>query len=263
MPCWETWLHMADDRDKAGVLRLEKYHGQGNDFLILIDPDGAFAVDGSVARALCDRHRGVGADGLILVGAGPTMTLWNADGSRAEMSGNGIRCMVLALADAGSPDVVGGEVDVATDAGARLVHLHGRDATVDMGEVMVTNGEHGTLLVDVGNPHAVLEVQDPYDHDLAREARRFPGRNVELVSVGPGPDEITMRVWERGVGETLACGTGACAAAAAASRWGFGAPRLRVNQPGGAVTVDLDSDGRATLSGPAEHVCSVEVPWTR
>lgn len=250
-------------RQKRGVLRLEKYHGQGNDFLILMDPDGEYPIGGSMARALCDRHRGVGADGLITVGKGPTMTLWNADGGRAEMSGNGIRCMVLALVDAGSPDVVDGEVEVTTEAGVRRVRLHGRDASVDMGVVTVVNGDHGTLFVDVGNPHAVLEVQDPYDHDLAREARRFPGRNLELVSVGPGPDEITMRVWERGVGETLACGTGACAAAAAGSHWGFGASRLTVNQPGGAVTVELDDSGRATLTGPAEYVCSVEVPWTR
>lgn len=248
-------------------VRLEKYHGQGNDFLILLDNDGSRPVDGSIARALCDRHRGVGADGLIRSAVGTvgeiTMELFNADGSPAEMSGNGIRCLAMALSDAGLLE--GDYVDILTGAGFRRVHLHPGGARVDMGPVVVTRGEHEELLVDVGNPHAVVEVQDPDDHDLAREARRFPGRNVELIATGPGADEITMRVWERGVGETLACGTGACAAAAAAAQWGFGAASLTVKQPGGPVVVEL-SDGRATLTGPAVHVCSVEVsrrefPW--
>ena len=238
-------------------MKLEKYHGLGNDFLVLLDLDGVQPVDGAMARALCDRHRGVGADGLIRVTAGPTMELYNADGGRAEMSGNGIRCLALALVDAGLAE--GGEITVATDAGPRRVVVGaGGDISVDMGVASVESGPGHSLLVDMGNPHAVLEVQDPYDVDLDREARRFGGQvNLELVAAGPGADELTMRVWERGVGETLACGTGACAAAVAAHKWGIVGHRVTVHQPGGAVLVEL-ADYRIVLTGPATWVATVE-----
>lgn len=245
-------------------MRLEKYHGLGNDFLVLLDPDGSRPVDGAAARALCDRHRGVGADGLIRVTAGPgpvpfAMELFNADGSRAEMSGNGIRCLALALVDAGL--ATGPEITVATDAGPRRVVVGADPAaiSVEMGVAAVEQGPGHSLLVDMGNPHAVLEVQDPYDVDLGREARRLGlDVNVELVAAGPGPDELTMRVWERGVGETTACGTGACAAAVAAHKWGMAGERVTVHQPGGALAVDLGGS-QIVLTGPAAWVCSVEV----
>jgi len=238
-------------------MKLEKYHGLGNDFLVLLDLDGLHPVDGATARALCDRHRGVGADGLIRVTEGPTMELYNADGSRAEMSGNGIRCLALALVDAGLE--AGPEIVVATDAGPRRVVVDGNMAQVDMGTAAVEPGPGQSLLVDMGNPHAVIEVQDPDDVDLGREARRFGGEvNLEVVAAGPGPDELTMRVWERGVGETLACGTGACAAAVAAHTWGLVGRRVTIHQPGGAVQVDLTGP-QIVLTGPATWVATVEV----
>ena len=220
-----------------------------------------------MARALCDRHRGVGADGLIRVTAGPSptpynMELYNADGGRAEMSGNGIRCLALALVDAGL--AAGPEILVATDAGPRRVVVgtegrDGRSMSVDMGGATVEPGAGQSLLVDMGNPHVVVEVQDPYDVDLGREARRFGNDvNLEVISAGPGPDELTMRVWERGVGETQACGTGACAAAAAAHKWGMVGERVTVNQPGGALHVDLGGE-QIVLTGPATWICTVEV----
>ena len=244
-------------------MRLEKYHGLGNDFLVLLDLDDRQPIDESTVRALCDRHRGVGADGLMRVTAGPTMELWNADGSRAEMSGNGIRCLVLALVDAGLAP--GPEVKVATDAGVRRVNVEGDGRlSVDMGAAQFridrcVGGTGVAALVDMGNPHAVVEVQDPYDHDLAREARAYPGLNLELVAAGPGPDELTMRVWERGVGETQACGTGASAAAVAGRGWGIVGDRVTVHQPGGDLLVDLTGD-TIVLTGPAEHVCTIHVP---
>jgi diaminopimelate epimerase len=239
-------------------MRLEKYHGLGNDFLVLLDLDDRQPVDEATVRALCDRHRGVGADGLMRVTAGPTMELWNADGGRAEMSGNGIRCLVLALVDAGLAS--GPEVKVATDAGLRTVTVEGDGRlSVDMGPAQFAAGTGVAALVDMGNPHAVVEVQDPYDHDLAREARAYPGLNLELVAPGPGPDELTMRVWERGVGETQACGTGACAAAVAGRGWGLVDDRVTVHQPGGDLLVDLTGD-TVVLTGPAQHICTVEVP---
>ncbi len=244
-------------------MKLEKYHGLGNDFLVLIDLDGLHPVDGATARALCDRHRGVGADGLIRVTVGPTpnayvMELYNADGGRAEMSGNGIRCLALALVDAGLE--AGPEIAIATDAGPRRVVVGAGGAiSVDMGSAKAEPGPGQSLLVDMGNPHAVVEVQDPYDVDLGRESLRY-GRdlNLEVVAAGPGPDELTMRVWERGVGETLACGTGACAAAVAAHTWGMVGDRVTVHQPGGAVQVEL-GDHRIVLTGPATWVATVEV----
>jgi diaminopimelate epimerase len=249
------------------TLKLEKYHGLGNDFLVLLDFDGLHPVDGLTARALCDRHLGVGADGLIRVTAGPpptpfVMELYNADGGRAEMSGNGIRCLALALVDSGLD--LGPEIAIATDAGPRRVVVvhhdgpHQSTISVDMGSATVEPGPGYALLVDMGNPHAVIEVQDPFDCDLGREARKYGGLNVELIAAGPGPDELTMRVWERGVGETLACGTGACAAAVAGHKWGMVGERVTVHQPGGDLHVDLGGE-QIVLTGPATWVCSVEV----
>jgi diaminopimelate epimerase len=239
-------------------LKLEKYHGLGNDFLVLLDLDDCHPVDGATARALCDRHTGVGADGLIRVTSGPTMELYNADGGRAEMSGNGIRCLALALVDAGLE--AGPEITIATDAGQRRVVVVDRGTiSVDMGVATVEPGPGQALLVDMGNPHAVVEVQDPDDIDLGREARRFGGDlNLEVVAAGPGPDELTMRVWERGVGETRACGTGACAAAVAGHKWGMVGERVTVHQPGGDVRVDLRGE-QIVLTGPAVWICSVEI----
>jgi len=245
------------------MMRLEKYHGLGNDFLVLLDLEDRHLVGGATARALCDRHRGVGADGFIRVTAGPTpggftMELHNADGGRAEMSGNGIRCLALALVDAGL--ATGPTITIATDAGPRPVRRNDDGTfTVAMGVATVEAGAGQSLLVDMGNPHVVVEVQDPYDVDLGREARRVGGDvNLEVVSAGPGADELTMRVWERGVGETQACGTGACAAAVAAHKWGMVGERVTVHQPGGAARVELDGD-RVALTGPAEWICTVEI----
>jgi diaminopimelate epimerase len=247
-------------------MRLEKYHALGNDFLVLLDLDGRQPVDDATARALCDRHRGIGADGLIRAtaggaGADVTMELRNADGGRAETSGNGLRCLALAVVDAGI--VPGPEVTVATDAGVRRAVLQGGGlVSVEMG-VASTDGQVGTprrgARVDLGNPHVVIEVDHPAGLDLAEEAAAFPGTNVELVTPGPGDGELTMRIWERGVGETLSCGSGACAGAVAARGWDLVGPRVTVHQPGGDLTVDIGDDGALTLTGPAEHVGAAEI----
>jgi diaminopimelate epimerase len=282
------------------LLALSKLHGLGNDFLIVLDdadPAGpaaggnpaARAVDGALARRLCDRHEGIGADGLILGSrlaparrreadsddARLRFALWNADGSQAEMSGNGIRCLAHAALDAGwvSDGVPFG---VTTPAGPRQVTIR-RAAEpgvtwgiVDMGEVRVQGGVdrcnvgHGQLLVDVGNPHLVVLGPDPAAVDVATlgpvlEASDPAGLNVEFATLGPGPDEVTMRVWERGVGETKACGTGACAVAVALHHWGRVGRAVTVHQPGGTVAVNLEGDGRATLAGPSVHVAACVV----
>jgi diaminopimelate epimerase len=254
-----------------GVVRLTKHHGLGNDFLVLLDPEGTAAVDAGATRALCDRHRGVGADGLIVVGPGRdgadvTMVLRNADGGRAEMSGNGIRCLGQAVAlDRGTDRL---DLVVATDAGPRaLAVAPGADARtaavrVDMGVAKVDLFE-GAAVVDVGNPHLVLPREDLAAVDVrtdgpALEALVPGGVNVEWYRRRDGGD-LELVVWERGAGATEACGTGACAVAAADAAWHGGTGTVRVHMPGGAVEVGLGES--LSLTGPSVLVASVEVPW--
>ena len=261
-------------------MRLEKYHGLGNDFLVLLDFDGTQPVDADLARAVCDRHRGVGADGLIRATVPSdtdevdvVMELWNADGSRAETSGNGLRCLARAAVDAG---LVGGpELVIGTDAGPRRATVgEAGMVSVEMGAVRMVDpsGQLSDLgpddsrwsgFVDAGNPHVVFGVDDVDKVDVEQDGRawdhHYPGGiNVEYVVTGPGADELTMRVWERGVGETLACGTGACAAVVVAHRQSLVGERVTVHQRGGDAIVDLTA-GTTVLTGPAEHICSVVV----
>ena len=262
---------------RANGMRLRKHHGLGNDFLILIDLEGAHPLDAGLARALCDRHTGAGADGIIRVtpgaGSGPlVMELRNADGSPAETSGNGLRCLGQALVQAGV--VAGPDVVVQTVAGPRRLEV-GPTGSDGVAQVSVAMGrpELGApvpqedptrrgIEVDVGNPHLVVLVDDPGLVDLGAEGpsieSRYPdGINVEFAAVGK-PDEILLRTWERGSGETLACGSGSCAAAAALHSWGLVGPGVVVHNPGGDVTVTLH-EGEAVLTGPAQYVCTVEM----
>ena len=249
-------------------MRLEKYHGLGNDFLVLLDLDGRHPLEGEEVRALCDRHRGVGADGVIRVTAGPTMELYNADGGRAEISGNGIRCLARAVVDAGV--ATGPNLSIATDAGPRDVRV-GDDGMVsvemgtarlhDVADELLPPGALRATRVEMGNPHLVLLIDGPPPDEVAESAAAraaADGVNVEVVTVGPEAGTLTMRVWERGVGETLSCGTGACAAAVATRAWGLADDHVVVHQPGGDLRVNLTGE-TVVLTGPAVHVCSVEV----
>jgi diaminopimelate epimerase len=243
------------------MIRLEKYQGLGNDFLILLDDSGTQPIDEATARALCDRHLGVGADGVIratkadlTTGAQLTMTLRNADGSPAETSGNGLRCLARAVVDAGWCD--GPEVTILTDAGLKRLQITGDEITVDMGRAKVDGGNGEGTLVDMGNPHLVIVVDDPATVDLPELGRRHADLNVEVIATTFMPHSLAMRVHERGVGETLACGTGACAAAAAAYDLGLVGARVVVYQPGGQAVVELGED-TVTLTGPAVHVASI------
>ena len=240
------------------LLTLTKHHGLGNDFLVLVDLDAAAPFGAELARALCDRHTGIGADGLLRASAGTlgadlTMHLRNADGTEAEMSGNGIRCLVQAAVDAGV--VAEGDVTVATAAGVRHVSVGPetspglRQVRVDMGPAVERDG-----LISMGNPHEVVVVA-ALDDD---SDPGHPDRNVERIVAGPDADAITMRVWERGVGETLACGTGACAAAFAAHRLGLVGTVVTVHQRGGDAIVELKGD-TILLTGPAQRIARIEV----
>ncbi|MFA5884722.1 MAG: diaminopimelate epimerase [Acidimicrobiia bacterium] len=276
----------------AAPIHLAKLHATGNDFLVWsqLDPGAAAAVPASLARALCDRHIGVGADGLILLtpgvgGADATMTLHNADGGIAEMSGNGIRCLAWAAAEAG----LGGDALVVdTGGGRRTIELerdaggHVHRATVDMGPVTfdpaaipvdapsafdLTAEFHGVAYrgdaAGMGNPHFVCFVDDVASARVTQHGPhletdpRFPRHtNVEFVAPD-GPSALRMRVWERGVGETRSCGTGACASAAVAHRRDLVGPRVTVRVPGGDLVVEVGDTIR--LGGPVVHVFDVDV----
>jgi diaminopimelate epimerase len=276
------------------TVRLTKLHATGNDFLVWswLQPDaGVRGILGAQAARLCDRRRGVGADGLIVVqppeepGADCRMLLFNADGTTAEMSGNGIRCLawVAHREGCGTDD----RLVVDTDGGRRVVELELDGAgdvvhaTVDMGPVAVEAAPRavqvdGTryegAIAHVGNPHFVLFVDDPARAPLTIHGPRierdesFPDRtNVEFVAV-TGPDEVTMRVWERGVGETLSCGTGASATAVVAHRAQRVGDRVTVRVPGGDLLVEVGETVR--LGGPVQHVFDVDIDvdglgWSR
>ncbi len=261
-------------------MRLTKHHGLGNDFLVALDVDDVRPLDGGDAVALCDRQRGIGADGLIRVTAGTggadvTMTLFNADGSRAEMSGNGIRCLTQAVFQAGL--AMPPTLSVMTDAGVRTVTVHDpvdlstQRISVDMGPAKVGDDEPDWLdegieraaRVDLGNPHLVL-LGGPGAPDVSAlgphvNALVPGGINVEVVQVGATPGTLDMTVFERGVGVTLACGTGACAAAAAAHAWDQVPAQVVVRMPGGEVTVELADT--VTLTGPSTSVARIDTPW--
>jgi diaminopimelate epimerase len=226
------------------VLTLTKHHGLGNDVLVAVGQ----AVDGVLARAVCDRHRGVGADGLIgarVEGTTVTMELYNSDGTRAEVSGNGLACLAQAVGR--------DRIEVHTDAGLRVVTLDLDRATVDMGGA-TTKEMEGGLFVDMGNPHLVLRDEG---QDLLVVGRQHLDLNVELIA--SAPDGIRMRVHERGVGVTEACGTGACASAVAAHAWGLAGDRLVVHQDGGDAEVDLTGDTiRYTVT--VGYIGRIEVP---
>jgi diaminopimelate epimerase len=274
-------------------LALSKLHATGNDFLVQValDPTEP-ALDPVVIAALCDRHRGIGADGLITIGPGRdgadcSMTLVNADGGRAEMSGNGVRCLAWVAAREGL--LRGDELLVDTAAGRRRVTVS-RDpdgsvvaGEVDMGSVtfepdripvqaasafdldaIVDGAKYHGDAAGIGNPHLVLLVDDPTEVPVTEHGPRiehdprFPRRvNVEFIAV-TGVDRIAMRVWERGAGETQSCGTGACASAAVAHRRGLVGERVRVDVLGGTLQVALGPSVR--LGGPVVHVFDVVLP---
>jgi len=241
-------------------LTLSKHHGLGNDFLVLLDPDDRHAeLDlAKVAVALCHRTTGVGADGLIRLAPDLRMHLHNADGSRAEMSGNGIRCLAQAIVQAGLGGRAGGDLEILTDAGARRITVVDDERfTVAMGTAKVLDLEERRAEVDTGNPHLVLLVADPAAEQLEALGAEHPDRNVEVVRVDDATT-VTMRVHERGAGITSACGTGSCAIAAATRAWGLTGERVTVRNPGGDLDVELQGD-TARLTGPAVRIATIEV----
>ncbi|MBI2187485.1 MAG: diaminopimelate epimerase [Acidobacteria bacterium] len=253
------------------ALRLVKAHAYGNDFLFVPDAD-ARADAAALARDLCERHEGIGADGLILFtlrDRGATMRLFNADGSPAELSGNGLRCLAAMVVRA--QGLSGGTtVTVETGAGAKRLDLLARDGErytfrADMGaaeglhEVGIPVGTEAVTatVLRVGNPQCVVLGPLPEPDRFAwlgpalSTHPRFPeGTNVEFAQV-ESPRRVRILIWERGVGPTSSSGTGACAAAVAAAAHGGAAREVDVIAPGGIQTVEWIDD-RVYLTGWAE-----------
>lgn len=237
--------------------------GCGNDFIVIESPA---ELDSARVRALCDRRRGIGADGVLVIGPGHErrwpVNIYNADGSLGESCGNGARCVARYLLDRhGGEDLElafsGGDVKAWREGAGVAISLSAPGAP----EAISIDGLRA-YRVSLGNPHLVLFVDDPRKADLtalAAKARAAGGAaNVEVAHVA-APDLIVLRVDERGVGETLACGTGACAAVAAARSEQRVAERVTVRVPGGDLVV-RPSPGAFELAGPAEYVFEGSTP---
>jgi diaminopimelate epimerase len=271
--------------ETGGVLHCTKHEGTGNDFIVVLDPDDGLRLSVGQVRLLCDRRRGIGADGIIRVGPGRddcdlSMELRNADGSEAEMSGNGIRCLAQAAVDAAL--VAPPRFTVATGGGIRTIDFVAGEvpgwarASVDMGPVTLGPDQpqdfedRRARTADVGNPHLVLWGSEVASVDIAvlgpqLQAAFAGGINVEWICRAEDGDGelLDLRVWERGAGETLACGTGSVAAAAAARAWGVVGPSgpVRVRNPGGTleVTLGVGPDAPALLAGPVRKVADIDI----
>ena len=247
-------------------MRFSKWHALGNTYLLVERAEVGAALTMADALHLCDPHHGVGADGVLEVvevrGAEADVVVWNPDGSQAELSGNGARIAALWLARRS------GVAFPRIHLGGRTVpaRVDGNDVEVDLGlvhvgrpEALTIEGERLELTpVSVGNPHAVVRREPSRDElrrlgPLIERHERFPERtNVQLVRVD-SPNDLTVAVWERGVGETLASGSSAVAAAAAAVVHGWCTSPVRVHLSGGTLVVDV-REGRAVLSGPAAEI---------
>jgi diaminopimelate epimerase len=270
-----------------------KYHGIGNDFIMFADPDDELTLDADLVRSLCDRRFGIGGDGVIRVAPGQDgtdffMDYVNSDGSVGEMCGNGIRCLAFFAQAEGL--TTKNELKIGTRAGLKTVWIDGDSARVDMGPPFFTpdsipvvwsgtDALHAKLELDegvieaacvsMGNPHAVLFVDDPGAAPVTtlgpaiETHHAFPhGANVEFITV-ESPTRIRMRVWERGSGETLACGTGACAVAVIGRVLGGTEERVTVALPGGELLVEwagaLDREAPVFMTGPAARAFEGEV----
>jgi diaminopimelate epimerase len=270
-------------------LRVLKGHGTENDFVVLPDLDAVVSLSPSLVRALCDRHAGIGADGVLRVvrtklatepdvrvqaaEAEYFMDYHNADGSIAERCGNGVRVSVRYLEQAG---LIAGPTAIATRGGVKLVSFGADEISVDMGAAKLRTerpvvaatgllGEYQAIAIDMPNPHVVIELDD--DAALAALDLSTPplvtpalpeGQNVEFI-VRSGPNRLRMRVHERGVGETRSCGTGICAAVVAAAGEKAGQGDWLVDIPGGQCRVSWTTSGSVVLTGPAVLIAEVEL----
>jgi diaminopimelate epimerase len=264
------------------LIEFTKMQGTGNDFILIDVRTGDPTPVIRQASRLCDRKFGIGADQLLLLRSSDKadfrMQIFNADGSEVEMCGNGVRCFARYLKEHSltSNDTL----QIETPAGMIAPFFHGDEISVDMGEpalapllipvnlegevlsrpVKIDGKEWEITCVSMGNPHCVIRVED-LDRFPVREVgprietdSLFPNQtNVEFIQI-LNPGEIRMRVWERGAGETLSCGTGACAASIAAALNGWTGREVLVHLTGGDLKIRWKENNRVILTGPAEEV---------
>jgi diaminopimelate epimerase len=249
-------------------MRFSKWHGLGNDYLLVQRADLDAPLTPEQVRSLCDYHFGVGSDGVLEVlsanGAEAEVVIWNPDGSTAELSGNGTRIAARWLARKSGAETVkisvGPRTVVARMRGGLLVEMDMGEVEVGEPEALDVGGELVELTpASVGNPHAVVR-REPERETLLRlgplieNHERFPERtNVQLVRVD-GPSELKVGVWERGAGETLSSGTSAVACAAVAVARGWCTSPVTVHLAGGDLVVELDEQWNARLTGPAQEI---------
>lgn len=268
-------------------------HGIGNDFVMIADPDSNLSLSADLVRALCDRRFGIGGDGVIRVAPGTEggdlfMDYVNSDGSIGEMCGNGIRCLAVFAHQEGLS--TSAEMKIETRAGLKVVTLLDEGyVRVDMGapifdapEIPIFwNGDplHVQLetedqtfeaaTLSMGNPHAVIFVDDPSSVPLTTWGpglevhQAFPNKaNIEFIHVD-SREHITMRVWERGAGETLACGTGACAVGVVGRLLGGAEEKVTVTLPGGDLQIEwegsVDRSAPVFMTGPTERTFDGEL----
>jgi diaminopimelate epimerase len=252
-------------------MRLSKWHGLGNDYLLAERADLELELTPARVRTLCDYHFGVGSDGIVEVlsanGAQADVVIWNPDGSTAELSGNGTRIAARWLARRiGKEEVrirVGEREVLARMRGGLLVETDMGRVEVGAAKTLTVEGEEVEFTpVSVGNPHAVIRREPTRDEllrlgPLIERHEHFPQRtNVQLVRVDANGD-VTVAVWERGAGETLSSGTSAVAVAAAAVAHGWSKSPVTVHLAGGDLVVELEGEN-ARLTGPAQEICAVE-----
>ena len=251
-------------------MKFTKMHGCGNDFIVVDSHDGPVAIDDARARALCDRRTGIGADGVLVIGE-PNGTRWplviyNADGSVADACGNGSRCVARYLLERHGGESLeletkSGIVRAWRDPEGYAIELPAPHLGATL-RIAVADLVYDARAVRVGNPNVVVFADDPAGSDLealARAATALAGPANVVAVRRRGPGELTVRVHERGVGETLACGTGSCAAvAAAAARGDVTSDTVRVRLPGGTLVV-RDRGARYELAGPAAYVFQGDV----
>ena len=266
------------------AMKFTKMHGIGNDYVYVDCFKERVDSPASVSRAISDRHKGIGSDGLILIMpskiADVRMRMFNADGSESEMCGNGVRCVAKYAFDHGLSN--SNPIKVETGRGVltiamKIVEGTVREATVDMGapivaleqvpvdESKLTDEVHGATFVSMGNPHAVMFVDDVASLDLNLIGPRvehhpaFPRRiNAHWVQIH-SPDEVTMRTWERGSGITQACGTGAAAVCVAGVLTNRTNRKILAHLPGGDLTLEWrEGDSHVYKTGPAVEVFSGE-----
>jgi len=258
-----------------------KMHGLGNDFVVIDARESAVPMSASRARAIADRRTGIGCDQLIMlepdVAADARMRIWNGDGGEVEACGNATRAVALLIGKAGTIATAGGLLAIAPHEGGASVDMGAPrfdwDAIplaypADTASLPVAWEELADpVAVNVGNPHVVLFVDDCAAVDLERigplieHDALFPQWiNVNIATV-TGPSSVRLRVWERGTGETRACGTGACATAVAAIRRKFVTAPVTVSLAGGDLVIDWTPGGNIQMTGPATHVFTGEIDW--